>query len=379
VTVQIKGIHLTLMIGPAVPVPVPRVVLDALTSVQVTAASGDTESGFDLTFSLDKRSPLTSLFLVSGGAGIPMVRVMVIVTINGMPNVLIDGVMTHHQLEPGSGGGPSVLKVQGKDLSTVMGYIDFSGLPYPAMPPVARAALIIAKYAWLGLVPLTIPSFVEDIPLPTDRIPSQKGKDLDYIKDLARQCGYVFYVEPGPAPGVNFAYWGPEIRVGPPQPALNIDMDAHTNVEQLSFRYEKESKELPIVFVQEPTTKAPIPIPIPDVTPLNPPLAAVPPLPPKITLLTDTTQMSIPGAIMYGIAYAAQHSDAVFASGSLNVLRYGRVLKSRQLVGLRGAGIAFDGLYYVTRVTHDISRGEYKQSFELARNGVISTLPRVPA
>jgi len=105
----------------------------------------------------------------------------------------------------------------------------------------------------------------------------------------------------------------------------------------------------------------------------------VPPLPPKITLLSDTTQLSIPGAIMYGIAYAAQHSDAVFASGSLNVLRYGRVLKSRQLVGLRGAGIAFDGLYYVTRVTHDISRGEYKQSFELARNGVISNVPRVPA
>jgi hypothetical protein len=345
----------------------------------VTNASGDTESGFDLTFSLDKRSPLTTLFLVSGGAGIPLVRVLIIVTVNGTPNVLIDGVMTHHQVEPGSGGSPSTLKIQGKDLSTVMGYIDFSGFPFPAMPPVARVALIIAKYAWLGLVPLTIPSIVEDIPLPTDRIPLQQGKDLDYVKNLARQCGYVFYVDPGPAPGVNFAYWGPEIRVGIPQPALNVDMDAHTNVDQLSFRYEKERKEMPIVFIQEPFTKAPIPIPIPDVTPLNPPLAAVPPLPPKLTLLNDTSHMSVPRAIMHGIAYASQHSDAVFAHGSLDVLRYGRLLKSRQLVGLRGAGLAFDGLYYVSRVTHDIQRGQYKQSFELARNGVISTLPRGPA
>lgn len=376
---QVKGVHMTLMIGPAVPAPVPAAVMDALTSVQVTSASGDTESGFDLTFALDKRSPLSTLFLVSGGAGIPMVRVVVIVTINGMPNVLIDGVMTHHQVEPSGGGGPSTLKIQGKDLSTVMGYVDFSGLPYPAMPPVARAALIIAKYSWLGLVPVTIPTLVEDLPLPTDRIPRQQGKDLDYVKRLARESGYVFYVEPGPAPGASVAYWGPEIRVGAPQPALSVDMDAHTNVDQLSFRFEKDRKETPVVFVQEPITKAPIPIPIPDVTPLNPPLAAVPPLPPNITLLDDTSHMSPVRALMRGIAYASEHSDAVFATGTLDVLRYGHVLRSRRLVSLRGAGIAMDGLYYVTRVTHDIQRGEYKQSFELARNGVISTVPVVPA
>lgn len=376
---RIKGIHLTLMIGPGVPVPVPREVLEALTSVQVTNASGDTESGFDLTFALDRRSPLTTLFLVSGGAAIPLVRVILIVTLNGTPNVLIDGVMTHHQVEPGSGGGPSTLKVQGKDLSTVMGYVDFSGLPYPAMPPVARVMLILAKYAWLGLIPMAIPSLVEDIPLPTDHIPVQRGKDLDYVKSLARQCGYVFYVETGPAPGTSIAYWGPEIRVGAPQPALSVDMDAHTNVDQLSFRYEQDRKEMPVVFIQEPVSKAPIPIPIPDVTPLSPPLAAVPPIPPKITLMNDTTQLSPLAALMRGIAYAAQHADCVFASGRLDVLRYGRVLKSRRLVGLRGAGLAFDGLYYVARVTHEIQRGQYRQSFELARNGVVSTLSQVPA
>ena len=48
-------------------------------------------------------------------------------------------------------------------------------------------------------------------------------------------------------------------------------------------------------------------------------------------------------------------------------------------VGVRGAGTAFDGLHYVSSVTHTIKRGEYKQSFELVRNGLISTLRRVPA
>jgi hypothetical protein len=54
-------------------------------------------------------------------------------------------------------------------------------------------------------------------------------------------------------------------------------------------------------------------------------------------------------------------------------------LKARKLVGVRGAGVAFDGLYYVSKVTHNIKRGEYKQTFELKRNGLVSTVPMVPA
>jgi len=41
--------------------------------------------------------------------------------------------------------------------------------------------------------------------------------------------------------------------------------------------------------------------------------------------------------------------------------------------------MAFDGLYYVKSVTHSIKRGEYKQNFSLTRNGLISTVPSVPA
>jgi hypothetical protein len=61
------------------------------------------------------------------------------------------------------------------------------------------------------------------------------------------------------------------------------------------------------------------------------------------------------------------------------VLRYGHILKARRLVGVRGVGFAFDGLYYVKEVTHKIKRGEYKQSFTLSRNALVSTLPKVPA
>jgi len=73
------------------------------------------------------------------------------------------------------------------------------------------------------------------------------------------------------------------------------------------------------------------------------------------------------------------NSDAISASGSLDVVRYGRVLHSRMLAGVRGAGLGYDGLYYVESVTHTIKRGEYKQSFRLSRDGLISNTPRLVA
>ncbi len=82
---------------------------------------------------------------------------------------------------------------------------------------------------------------------------------------------------------------------------------------------------------------------------------------------------------MRGLKRAADStSEAVVASGSLDVLRYGHVLKARRLVGVRGAGQVYDGLYFVKKVTHKIKRGEYKQDFELTRNGLVSTVPAVP-
>jgi hypothetical protein len=54
------------------------------------------------------------------------------------------------------------------------------------------------------------------------------------------------------------------------------------------------------------------------------------------------------------------------------VLRYGSVLRAHQLVGVRGAGSTYDGLYYVRTVTHNIKRGEFKQSFTLSRDGLVA-------
>jgi hypothetical protein len=370
-------VHLTLLVGPAVPVPVPRSVLDALTSVEVTSQD-EGVGGFSLSFTLSNNSVLPTLFLIAGGSPIPIVRVIVVATVNGTPNVLADGVVTKTQVLPGSDAAHSTLQVIGEDLTTVMDKIEVTGLPYPAMPGEAIAAVILAKYAVLGVVPLIIPSILLDVPIPTSRIPTQKGTDLEYLQYLVNRVGYVFYLEPGPEPGLSTAYWGPKVKVGVPQPALNTNMDAHTNVEQLTFSFDSQSRSLPVIFIQNEQSKAPIPIPIPDIGPLNPPLGLVQPLPSKFRSLPETAKYSAIQAVLLGLAEASKSADTVKGTGSLDVLRYGRILKARQLVGVRGAGLAFDGLYYVTQVKHSIKRGEYKQTFSLSRNGLISTLPEVP-
>ena len=376
-----KGIQLSLLIGPIVPIPAPRVVLDALESVEVRTATG-AASGFQLKFSITARSELNTIFLLAAGtnasAVTPALRVLLVLTLNGAPQPLFDGVMTNVQVQPGGQGQSGSLTVTGEDVTKVMDKIDWSGLPFPAVPVEGRVALLCAKYAAFGLIPLIVPVLFPDVQIPIDKIPSQRGTDLAYIQELARQVGYVFYVEPGPVAGTNIAYFGPEIKVGVPQPALNVDMDALTNVESLSFTFDPEKGVLPIVFIQNQMTRVPIPIPIPNLNPLQPPLAALPTPLANIKFMKDTAKMSPMRALSAGLAEAAKSQDAVTGHGSLDVLRYGRPLKARGLVGVRGVGVAYDGLYYVSSVTSTLKRGEFKQSFELTRNGLVSLVPNVP-
>ena len=378
---MLKGIHLTLLMGPVVAMPVPKEVIDALQSVQVTTSVG-ARSGFQLTFTMGKNSNFEKV-LIPAGFFDPMIRVIVIVTLNGTPNTIMDGVITRQQVTPSNEAGKSTFTVTGEDVSAAMDLIDFSGIPYPAMPAEARVALCIAKYAMFGIIPLVIPSILINVPIPVKEIPKHQGTDLAYINSLANEVGYVFYVEPGPAPGMNIGYWGPEVKVGVPQRALTINMDGQTNTDQMSFTYDGLSKTLYILFIQELISKAPIPIPIPDITPLNPPLGAKPPLPLHVKFITNepdqngTAKYSPIQAALIGLAKASKGSDVISGTGSLDVLRYGGVLQPRKLVGVRGAGIAYDGYYYVKSVTHNIKHGEYKQSFALSRNALVPSTSSV--
>jgi hypothetical protein len=375
---MVNPLYLTLLVGPAEPVPAPKPLADALISAEVTeSATG--RSGFQLTFTLGNNSILETFFLLAGGAPLPIIRVVLLVTFPGIPQVLIDGVVLHTEVQPDATSGSSKLVVTGQDLTALMDLIDFTGLPYPAMPSDVRALTILGKYAMFGITPEVIPVPAPDIPIPFLQTPSQKKTDYKYLTHLAQEVGYVFYLVPGPLPGMSQAYWGPEVRLGIPQTALNVNLDAWTNVESLNFRYEPQNAVLPIVFIQNPITKVPIPIPIPPVTPFSPPLGLALMAPQKQEFLADTAKLNPAIALMKGFARVTDTSDVVVGDGTLDVMRYGQPLRARSLVGVRGAGIAFDGMHYVDQATHRLKPGEYKQSFVLKRNALVSNTPVVPS
>ena len=371
-------LYLSLLAGPVEALPVPKPLIDALTSVEITeSATG--RSGFQLTFTLANDSILQTLFLLTSGAPIPVLRVILVATFGGLPQVIMDGIIQHHEIVPDAMQGSAQLVVTGQDLSSLMDLIDFSGLPYPGMSSDIRVLTILGRYAAFGIVPEVIPVLVPDIPVPFEQTPSQKKTDLAYIHQLAKEVGYVFYITPGPLPGMNQAYWGPQVRIGIPQPSLNVNMDSWTNVESLSFRYQPQSSVTPIVYIQDSTTNVTLPIAIPSVTPFNPPLGIVIPTPQKFEPLTETAKLTPGLALMQGIARAVETADVVSGNGTLDVLRYGQILRARSLVGVRGAGPAFDSMHYVDSTTHKLKPGEYKQSFVLKRNALISNVPLVPA
>lgn len=368
--------HLTLMIGPLpVPIPAPLPVMEALQRVEVNSSRD--RSGFQITFSMGKTSPL-QLALLPAGFFDPMItRVVIIATFKGIPNVLMDGVVTRHEMQPGNQPGQSTLTITGEDLSVLMDVVELR-VPFVGMPEVARINLILAKYAAFGVVPMVVPPPVFSVDSPTSRFDTQDGTDRDYVKALAQQSGYVFFVEPGPLPLQSIAYFGPDIRIPLPQPALSVNSDWDTNVESLSFSLDGLAKKTVIMFMLDPVTrKIPIPVPIPDMNPLHPPLGLRPTPPSRISFADETTRLSPTEAAKRAIGIMLESADAISASGSLDVARYGHVLRARMLVGVRGAGIAYDGMYYVDSVTHSIKRGEYKQNFQLSRDGLISQTPVV--
>ncbi len=365
------GIRLILLIGPTVPLPAPYEVTSALT--QATVTNDDQQGdGFQLTFALSKDN-IVNYGLLQSGVLDPFTRVIIGVMLGASPEVLIDGIVEHHQIAPSNEPGMSTLTVTGKDLSTMLD-LEEKNEQHKNQPDFLIVTKLIANYAQYGLVPQ--PTLTTDVPIELDRIPRQHETDLKYIQRLAQRNGFVFYIEPVTF-GVNTAYWGPETRTGRPQPALTMNMGPSTNLKSLDFSNDSLAPVSTEGSFVEPITKMSIPIPSPP--PLRfPPLTASPIAARRKVLLRETANKNPAQAATAAVAAVTRSPDPVSAEGQLDTVRYGHVLRARRLVGVRGVGFSYDGNYYVSRVSHRIQPGtSYTQSFKLTREGTGALSPTV--
>lgn len=399
------------MMGPGIAVPVPPDIAESLKSVSVT--NNDTgKSGFSLTFNVGRAAPLDMIDynLLTNPLLRPFTRVVVVVTFGVLPQVLCDGVITNIQLSPSNEPGASTLTVTGEDVSVMMDLHELPQ-PWPSLPADAVVGVILAKYSQYGVTPVVMPAIFPNPKSPTEQVPVQTMTDLNYINYLASRQGYVFYVEPGFAPNTNFAYWGPPhvpppYRAGPPQKAITFNSGPETNAASVSFTYNALSPTLVVGTIQDRRSNVSIPV-VTSPQGMRVPLASQPAIifnqpNVRVSLLPATPQqakratsggggqaeefpearttsgLEVAEAMMRAQATTDASTDNVVnVSGELNALEYGDILRARGLVGLRGVGYSYGGNYYVKSVSHEISKGEYKQRFTLTREGTGSLTPLV--
>jgi hypothetical protein len=355
--------------GSPVPTPAPSEVIDALESVEVTNDS-EAGDGFQLTLAIQKDRTF-DYGLLRSGAFAPGTRVIIGVLMGAVPEALIDGIVEHHQIQTDPAKGAS-LTITGRDLTAVLD-LEEKDEPYPNQPDFVIVARLLANYPQYGLVPDVRPT--TDVPLELERTPRQQETDWAFIVRMAERNGFVSYIEPVTF-GVNRVYWGPETRLGLPQPALTQDMGPSNNVTSLSFSHDSLEVVAAAGSFVEPFLKLSIPIPpIPSLK--IPPLAAAPAPARRKARLRETANQNPARAATSAAAAATNAPDAITAEGELDAARYGTVLRARRLVGVRGAGLSYDGFYYVRKVTHQISRGAYVQRFGIGREGTGSLTPVV--
>lgn len=358
-----SGIRLQLYLGPTVPEPAPTSLLEALLDLEVQSRDSGRD-GFQMSFTLGRDRASAEFALLRDEYLDTNRRVVIMVVMKGQAQVLIDGIITQHQVTPSREPGGSRLNVMGEDISLKMD-LEEKRKTHANQADSVIVDQLLRPYRQYGISPDV--TSTRDTPTENRRLPAQDGTDLRYIHMLAERNSFVFYIEPTGL-GRSTAYWGPDHQPGEaPQPPLTMNMGAFSNGESLNFSYDALLPTEPNVSVLDSGNRSSQRVSPP--ASLRQPLSARPAVALRRTFPPGTAGLSMTQAELRAQAAVTRSADAATCNGELDSLRYGRVLRARKLVTVRGVGSSYDGTYHVRQVTHRISRGQYRQSFTLVREG----------
>ena len=383
---SISTVRLALWIGPGLPGPAPGELMRALRAVEVTQTD-TAPCGFQLTFQTELTSQ-SDFAVVQSSLLRPFSRVLVQVIVDGEPGTLIDGFITHQQYLPSNGPDLSTFVVTGEDVSVKMDLIAESQ-EYPSMSDSEIAELVLDRWLMLGIFPSIVPTPVNVVPF--SYVPQQSGTDRAFMQELAQRNGNIFYVTPGLVPFQNTAYWGPPPRVGVPSAVLNVAVGAASTARSVQAQYDALAPSAVLGYAMETTSDPYEELPVSAMSSSRmPPLALRPALAPEAVALGEARQLLWPlypqdagldpgTANVRAQAHADLSADAVVSVRcEVSPLEVGRVLQAPDIVGLRGTGGDYDGLYYLKSASHQISlyseaQWNYTQTLVLTREGAGTT------
>ncbi len=300
---------------------------------------------------------------------VPWSRVTIAAAFPEHSDVIIDGYIT--QVEPATARqtGGVTLEIRGVDASYEMNLeekcrvwtTDALDGQEPAYEEIARS--IVASYGLRPVLP-EAPAGAAEAGLPSV---TQRGTDLRFLRELARRKGYEFYVRGGDA------HFHPPDLSGTPQRVVAVLFGEETNCHELKIRVDGTWPTEVAMSRVDPMTGEPEsvtaessglePLGTIDVASLRG--HGVPPTKVVVRRQGAASQAQMTD---YVEGILRRHGWWVRATGTLDGLRYGRVLRSKKLVTIKGFGRRYNGNYYVRKVTHRLTMRTYSMEFEAYRN-----------
>ena len=345
--------------------PAPQPLVEAVEEI-VVASSLEEASALRVRFGI-AHTELGDWTVLTEDVFRPLVPVTVRVQTSVLPEALITAYVSKQQVGYGDVAGTSTLEVSGLDATLLMN-LQEKVMPWPNLPDGAIAAAIFGQHALVPMVQPTAPTLVEP-----EGTTIQRGTDIRFLRRLARRNGFDCYVQPEPLTGIDQGFFRPRQTIGVPQAVLNVAMGDESNVTGFQIRYEMAQPTTVVAANLDTTTKAPQPALAP--VSIQPPMGIEPTLtrvlPPPIVRPVDTGLVRTSELQSLAQAIADKSSFAVVAEGEVGPTV--GILRPGGLVNVRGAGRLYNGSYFVTRVTHTITRDDYVQRFEARRNAATMT------
>ena len=262
--------------------------------------------------------------------------------------------------------GQSVLNVVAMD-PTVLMNLQPNSKPWPNMSDsdIATAIFTNSDYGFTPVVDSTSPQWSDQ-----DVTQQQRLTDIQYLRKLAKRNGFECYVETNPLTGIVEGHFHAPHLQDPAQALISVNLGESTNVNSFKARYD----------MLRPATARATSLDIDsqsnqDVQSTGGSLtqlgksSSVPTDQPRQVLLARTGLFDGGDLQRMTQAFVDQSALAIVADGDLNTSVFGKILRAKRPVEVRGAGVQFSGTYYVQKVLHTLAGDSYTQAFTLRRNG----------
>jgi phage protein D len=289
---------------------------------------------------------------------------------------IFDGYVTSFDFDLGSETGDSRIEVAGMDTSVLMS-LEEKIATWKDMSDSDIVQQIVGGYGVALRADATATVHQE-----SDTTIVQRGSDIRFVRELAERNGVEFYFESDANSGAVTAYFRPPQLDGTPQPDLAVQFGDQSNLRSFAAHL---SGQRPLAVKIEQidvsqngvATAQASSIKLTELGASDADELIGGPLNSLVSPKETQAQMLILGpptsnaTEMQTIPQSVRDEAGWFitARGEINSEAYQAVLRPHRLVLVKGAGNAYSGKYYVTRVTHELSGdGTYTQTFEARRN-----------